>query len=185
MRLPGLLLAFPLVFVTTAAIQGQAMPEFPAPEKEHTWLKQFVGQWEATCQARMGPDQPVTQCKGRMSSRMLGEFWVVSELEHHMGDLTVTGIQTIGYDPDKKTYVGTWVDSTTSHMWKYEGTVDPSGKTLTLEAEGPNCAAPGTIAKFRDAYEFKSKDQILATSSMQGDDGKWVVFMTGDMRRMK
>jgi hypothetical protein len=123
---------------------------------------------------------------------MLGEFWVVSEYRGdwvvsenrgETGGTSMTAIQTIGYDPEKKKYVGTWVDSMTTFIWKYEGTVDESGKTLTLEAEGPNFMAAGKLAKFRDAYEFKSKDHIVATSSMQGEDGKWVTFMTGNLRR--
>lgn len=169
-----------------SAIRAQEMPQFPGPETEHQWLKQFVGEWEAKSEARMGgPDQSLMQCQGTMTSRMLGEFWVVSELTNNMGDMTMTGIQTLGYDREKKKYVGTWVDSMTSNLWKYEGTVDESGKTLTLEAEGPNCMSGGKMTKFRDAYEFKSKDHIVATSSMQNEDGKWVVFMTGNLRRAK
>jgi len=81
--------------------------------------------------------------------------------------------------------VGTWVDSVTSHLWKYEGTVDDSGKTLTLEAEGPNFMADGQTAKFRDVYTFKSKDHIIVRSSMQSEDGSWVQFMTSSYRRKR
>jgi hypothetical protein len=72
-----------------------------------------------------------------------------------------------------------------NHMWPYEGSVDDSGKILTLEADGPNFMADGETTKFRDAYEFKAKDHIVATSSMRTDDGKWVTFMTGHVRRAK
>ncbi len=59
------------------------------------------------------------------------------------------------------------------------------GKFLTLEAEGPNHMANGEINRFRDAYEFKSPDHIVATSSIQGKDGKWVTIMTGHSKRRK
>jgi hypothetical protein len=58
-------------------------------------------------------------------------------------------------------------------MWKYEGEVDKSGKTLTLEAEGPNFTVPGSMTKFQDIYEFKSENEIIMTSRMLGKDGKW------------
>jgi hypothetical protein len=160
-------------------------PELPGPEKEHQWLKQFVGKWEMKSEASIGPDQPPLKGEGTMTTRMLGDLWVVNEITVEMMGTKVTGIQTIGYDPAKKKYVGTWVDSMVNYMWKYEGTVDKSGQTLTLEAEGPNYSAKGKLTKFRDAYEFKSADHIIATSLMLTEDGKWVTFMTGSMRRKK
>lgn len=160
-------------------------PEFPSPTKEHEWLKQFVGEWESHSKASMGPDQPPFECKGTMTTRMLGGFWVVNEISADMMGTTVTGLQTIGYDPAKKKYVGTWVDSMANYMWKYEGSVDESGKKLTLATEGPNYMAEGKLTTFRDTYEFKSADHIIATSLMQMEDGTWVTFMTGTMQRKK
>ena len=159
--------------------------ELPGPEEGHRWLKQFVGKWETNSEASLEPDQPPLKCEGTMATRMLGEFWVVSEIEGDMMGTTVTAIQTIGYNPARKKYVGTWIDSMMNHMWQYEGTVDKSGKKLTLEAEGPNYEAEGKLTKYRDVYEFKSADHILATSLMLTEDGKWVTFMTGTMRRKK
>ena len=180
-----------LFFVVLGAVASCAsglfaqVPEFPSAQKEHEWLQQFVGEWESESEGSMGPDQPPMKCKGTMASRMLGGFWVINEVQGDMMGAQMTAIQTIGYDPAKKKYVGTWVDSMMNHMWKYEGSVDESGKKLTLEAEGPNFMAEGKVAKFRDAYEFKTADHIIATSSMQGEDGAWVVFMTGNIRRKK
>jgi hypothetical protein len=168
-----------------AKTSAQEVPAFPQPTKEHEFLQQFVGEWETEAEASMGPGQPPIKCKGKASSRMLGGFWLINESQGDMMGMTVNAVQTIGYDPEKKKYVGTWVDSMVNYMWKYEGEVDSTGKTLVLEAEGPNFMTGGKTTKFRDAYEFKSKDHIEATSSMLGDDGKWVQFMVGQMRRKK
>ena len=179
------------IFATAATLFGLGPtleaqpPEFSAPEKQHQWLQQFVGSWETESEGSMGPDQPPMKCRGTMKTRMLGGFWVVNEMQGDIMGTPMTGIQTIGYDSANKQYVGTWVDSMMNHMWKYEGTVDESGKILTLEAMGPNFMAEGKLAKFRDAYEFKSADHIVATSSMLRSDGKWIAFMTGNMRRTK
>ena len=177
-----LALVFSLNFHSALVAQ---VPEFPAPEKEHQWLQQFVGEWETHSEGSMGPDQPPITCKGQMKTRMLGEFWVINEMQADMKGTPMNAIQTFGYDTTKKKYVGTWVDSMMNHMWQYEGSIDETGKKLTMEAEGPNFIAPGKVTKFRDAYEFKTTDHIVATSSMLGEDGKWVVFMTGDIRRKK
>jgi hypothetical protein len=173
--------AFSAMAVMTAVAVGVAQepPKFPPPTEEHQWLGQFVGEWES--ESKAGP----VVCQGTMTSRKLGEYWIISDFKTEMAGNQVHGIQTIGYDPQRKKYVGTWVDNMMNHLWKYEGEVDSTGKILTLEAEGPNFLAEGKTALFRDAYEFNSPDHILATSSMQGEDGKWVTFMTGDLRRKK
>lgn len=169
----------------SSAIVAQEIPQFPQPQKEHEWLQKFVGEWSSESKASMGPGVPEMQCQGKMKSRMLGGFWLISDNEGDMGGMKMAAVQTIGYDVEKKKYVGTWIDSMMNHMWKYEGTVDASGKKLTLEAEGPNMAKPGTTAKYRDIYEFKSNDELAISSEMQGEDGKWVVFMTGKAKRTK
>ena len=164
---------------------AQELPMFPGPEKEHEVLKQFVGEWDTKSEASAGPDQPAMTCDGKIQAKMLGGFWVINEMESNMPGFQMKGIQTIGYDGKSKKYVGTWVDSMMNHMWKYEGTWEEASKTLTLEAEGPNFVEAGKTAMFRDIYQFKTKDQIAISSQMQGEDGKWVTFMTGTAKRKK
>ena len=45
---------------------------------------------------------------------------------------------TLGFDPQKGGYVGTWIGSMTSFLWIYRGTLDRVEKILTLDTEGPN-----------------------------------------------
>ena len=172
-----------VTLLTASVLLAQEPPKFPTPQKEHELLKQFVGEWESELEATAGLGQPAMKCKGTMSSRMLGGFWVVSEINMDMMGMPMKGVQSVGYDSKSKKYVGTWVDSMTDHLWKYSGSVDGTGKILALEAEGPNFMTEGKMAMFRDAYEFKSKDHIVMTSSMQGEDGKWMTFMSGNMHR--
>jgi hypothetical protein len=172
--------------VFMAAIVGaQEPPMMPKPVKEHEWLTQFVGEWEIESECLLEPGKPPVKCQGTEAVLSLGGFWIVSELKSTMMGQNIDARMTVGYDPAKKKYVGSWVDSCTSHMWKYEGTVDASGKILTLEAEGPNMMNPGKMAKYKDVTEFKSKDHRVLTSSMQGEDGKWTTFVTMNARRKK
>lgn len=178
-----LIVVMMLVLLCGVAI-AQGQPQFPGPVKEHQWLKKFVGQWSTTSKASMGPNLPPMECSGTIESRMIGEFWVVNEMQSDVQGTPMRGLQTIGYDPAKKKCVGTWVDSMVNHLWLYEGTVDESGNKLTLETEGPNFMADGKLAKFRDSYEFKSPNHVIVTSSMLGEDGKWITFMYGESKRM-
>ncbi len=172
-----------LVVISTAAVQAQELPPHPSAEKEHQWLHRFVGEWSTKSEANMGPGQPATNFEGSISSRMIGGFWVVNEMKSDMAGTPMVGIQTVGFDPAKKVYVGTWIDAMGTYLWHYTGTVDAAGKILTLEAEGPNFMTEGKLTKFQDIYEFKSSDEIAIYSKMLGDDGKWITFMTGTAKR--
>ena len=48
-----------------------------------------------------------------------------------------SSVLTLGYDPDKKSFVGTSVDSVTPYLWTITGQLDDAKNVLTLETEGP------------------------------------------------
>lgn len=177
---------FGLMFLIAFAGVSMAAepPKFPEPQKEHAWLQQFVGEWEADVEMNM-PGMPPSTSKGTESTRAIGGFWVLAENKGTMLDKPFTGLLTLGYDPEKKQFIGTWVDSMTSHLWVYEGTLNEAGTMLTLNSEGPCPTAPGKLSKFKETIEFKSKDHKVFTSSMQDENGKWVTGGTIDYRRAK
>lgn len=176
---------FMLFLACYSPSNGQDVPEMPQPTAEHKWLEQFVGEWETTARSLPTPGTPEMTCNGKLTNRMLGGHWLVSNIENQIEGFRMEGLQTIGYDREKKKYIGTWIDSVMDHLWTYEGSVDKTGKILTLEAEGPNMLEPGKTALYRDTYEFKSEDEIATTSQVQGPDGEWVTFMTGTAKRVK
>ena len=154
------------------------------PVKQHELLKKFEGQWTTTGKAAATEGQPAVETKGSIKSRMLGKFWVVSDMSAEMSGTKFQALQTIGYDPQKQQYTGTWVDSMMNHMWHYEGRYEESANRLILEAEGPSFDAPGKTAKYRDIYEFKSPGHIVTKSEVRQGD-KWITFMTGEAKRTK
>jgi hypothetical protein len=81
--------------------------------------------------------------------------------------------------------VGTFIGSMMYHLWLYDGELDPAGKKLTLDSEGPSFSGDGTMSKYRDAIEFKSDDYRVLTAQVLGDDGQWQGFMTAHYRRRK
>ncbi len=173
------------LFFGVAVCKAQEAPEFPTPVKEHEWLQQLVGEWDAEAKMFMEPGQPPLESKGTESIRAIGGFWVQGEYKSDFEGRPFTGLMTLGYNGQKKHYVGTWVDSMTDYLWSYKGTLDKSGQVLTLEATGPNPSAGGQMTQFKDVIEVKSKDHKVLTSSMQLEDGKWLTIMTINYRRKK
>jgi Protein of unknown function (DUF1579) len=156
------------------------------PQKEHQWLQKLVGEWRYEGEATMEPGQPPSKFEGSESVRSLGGLWILAEGQGEMpGCGAATTLLTLGYDPQRRRYVGTWIGSMMTHLWLYDGALDAAGRVLTLNAEGPSMAAEGKIARYKDVIEFKSDDQRVLTSHMLGEDGEWHGFMTAFYRRVK
>jgi hypothetical protein len=157
------------------------LPKMPPPTKEHEWLKQLAGEWDLSFEMYMDPAKPMSG-KGTETTKMLGGFWAQSEMKCTMMEQPMSGNMTLGYSPEKKKYIGTWVDSMGSQLWTYQGTVDESGKILTLDTEGPCPMQGGKICAFKEVIEIKDKDNRTFSSSVQMD-GKWVKMMQVTYKR--
>ncbi|HEV8604702.1 MAG TPA: DUF1579 domain-containing protein [Tepidisphaeraceae bacterium] len=174
---------FVLALLTIVGVRAaEELPKLPPPQKEHEWLKQLAGDWEVNGEMYMEQGKPPMKNKGSESARMIGGFWVVAENKGTMMDTPMTGIMTLGFDPEKKKYVGTWVDSMAARLWQYEGTLDPTQKILTLETEGPCPLQGGKITKFKEVIEIKDKDHRTFTSNAELD-GKWVTMFKAEYQR--
>jgi hypothetical protein len=170
---------------TSTTTQTEAMKKVE-PQKEHEWLHKLVGEWTMEAEMTMAPGEPPAKSQGTESVRSLGGLWIVAEGKGEMpGGDHGTWIMTLGYDPQKKRYLGTWVGSMMTHLWVYDGSLDTGGKVLTLDSEGPSMSGDGTLVKYQDVIELKSDDHRILTSRMPGEDGKWQVFMTAHYRRKK
>ncbi len=152
----------------------------PELKKEHQWLEGLVGEWACEMECSMGPGQPPMKSSGTESTRSLGGAWTLGEGRAEMG----TTMMTLGYDPARGRFVGTFIGSMMTHMWVYDGTLDASGKVLTLDTVGPDFTVPGKMSKYQDIIELKDDGTRTLSSRFLGDDGQWHHFMTATYRRV-
>ena len=133
----------------------------------------------------MAPNSPEVEWVENV--RSLNGLWIVAEGSGKLPDCgdDATTILTLGYDPVKKSYVGTWIGSMMTHMWVYNGAVDEAGKTLVLDTEGPDFAEEGKTAKYREIITFADSDHRTFTSEVRSDDGSWKQIMTARYVRRK
>jgi len=154
------------------------------PVQEHHWLQKLVGEWTSEMEAKMGPDQPPFKSQGTETVRSLGGLWTLGEGQGEMpgGGIGYT-LMTLGYDPLKKRFVGTFIGSMMTYLWLYDGALDEAANKLTLDAEGPSMSDDGKMVKYQDIIEFKNDDHRTLSSQYLGDDGQWHHFMTAHYRR--
>ncbi|MCI0682237.1 MAG: DUF1579 domain-containing protein [Gemmataceae bacterium] len=156
------------------------------PQKEHHWLDKLVGDWTFESECSMGPDQPPGKFAGMETVRSLGGLWVLCEGKGEMpGGGMATTLMTLGYDPVKKKYIGSFIGSMMTHLWIYEGGLDAAAKVLTLDTLGPSFTDPGKMIEYQDIVEFQTDDYRTLSSQTRGDDGQWNRFMTAHYRRKK
>ena len=156
------------------------------PGPQHQWLHQLLGEWKFTHKCDMGNDQPVTETAGEMRVRSLGGLWVLLDCES--GSENDPGgkwssLFTLGYDPAKEKYVGTFVASMMTNLWIYEGDIDNETGRLVFEVEGPRMDGKEGTASYRDSYEIVSENEWVLRSAIQLDDGSWHQFMEGKHTR--
>lgn len=152
--------------------------------KEHKWLQKLVGEWTVEGSMTMEPDKPVEKFQGTESVRSLDGVWILAEGHGSMPDnCPATTIMTLGYDPSKGRFTGTFIGGMMTHLWIYDGVLDAGERILTLDTEGPDMSAGGKMARFQDVIEFVSDDHRTLTSRMLGSDGNWHEFMKAHYRR--
>ena len=159
---------------------------FPEPQSEHLWLQKLVGSWTIESECRMGPDQPVIKSSGREVVRSLGKLWTIGEgVIETPGETSCESIITLGYNPQSKRFVGTFVASVMTHLWPYDGALDSTGRILTLDSEGPSFAGDGAMAKYQDIIEFITDDHRTLTAKVRDPQGQWQQFMVSHYRRSR
>ncbi|WP_206085534.1 DUF1579 domain-containing protein [Massilia polaris] len=152
--------------------------------EQHRWLQQLVGDWAYESTVAMGPGETDTTI-GMDRVKALGEFWIIAEAEGEFpGDGPAKMVITLGYDPLRERFTGTFIHSQMSYLWHYDGELDGTRRILTLESSGPAMDGSETTARYRDVMEIVDESRRLFSSYALREDGKWHEFMSARYTRV-
>lgn len=166
-----------------ASSENDKPPMHAEPQQQHEWLHRMVGEWTVEAESKM-PDGSEMTSTGSESVRSLGGLWIVAEGDGKIPDGTgYQSILTLGYDPERGRFVGTWVGSMMTHLWVYDGELDAAGKELRLDTTGPDFSGRGGTARYQERIELVDDDHRIFRSGSIGDDGEWHMFMEAHYRR--
>jgi hypothetical protein len=160
---------------TETSVKQEQSPMHVEPHAEHHWLRKLIGEWTYEMEVTEPGKSPVIFTTGTETVWPVGDLWVVGQARGSTseGD-NVESVITLGYDPQRGHYVGTWIGSPMANLWVYEGSRE--GNVLTLNSEGPDLNEPGGLSNYRDIIEFVSDDHRTLTAHVQGRDGQWQVM---------
>jgi hypothetical protein len=160
--------------------------ESSEPSKQHQELASEVGTWDAEISAWPTPESDPETFKGVEKNKMLGKLWLLSTFDGEMGGVKFTGHMQLGYDPGKKKYVGTWIDSLNPHLQLMEGDYDEATKTFTLMSTGIDIYS-GKEKTTKNVTRYLDKDSKVFEMHMpvEGQQGKWWKMMEIKYTRRK
>lgn len=141
----------------------------PEVTPQHRWLHQLLGPWQTETVPDRGPACP--PMTGHEEGRAIGDIWVELDAHTTFGHHRIT----LGYDPAAGHFVGTWVGSGMTHLWRYTGALSDDGRSLILTAQGPSFSGEG-LDTYRDVITLLSPDERLFEGSVLQPDGSWHLF---------
>lgn len=171
-------------FVVLAFINASCWAQDAAPDPlpQHKLLAKEVGKWEGVMKMYVDPtgepmEMPVTESNTLLD----GGLWVISEFE--AGPFKGRG--QFGYDPDKKKFVGTWLDNQTMALGILEGTYDEKTGELTYLTKAKN-PATGKDTPTKQVGKVVDANNRTFVAYMQNEDGKtWDKWMEISYKRQQ
>jgi hypothetical protein len=180
-------LALRITLALSLSFPLAALPADPghSHQKGAAALALWAGEWTSEAEVVLEPGQPPLKSKGTERSRMVGPHWLLAEGESNVMGMPYRTVSMLGYDAKREKFVATTIDSMSDYQWRYEGTLDATGKILTLEADGPAPYDPSQKIRMREVYEMKTPDHKVFTVSSRGQDGRWATVATIQFHRKK
>lgn len=146
------------------------MPDFtlPQPTPEHARVTASAGTWDVDCSFFQGGPEPM-KVAAVEEIEAYGPFFTRSVFKGEMYGMPYQGSSTLGYEPHTQNYVGTWIDSMTPQLFTFRGSMDETGKVLTMHTEQEDLWAGG-LAKYRTVETTESDDRRTFEMFMQTGD---------------
>src|SRR5262245_63548198 len=85
-------------------------------------LKRDLGTWNVVIKMFGDPNGEPAITKGTETNIMLGDMWLIGRFQGEVLGLNFEGLRQTSFDPQKKTFVASWVDSTSPYTTRMEGT---------------------------------------------------------------
>jgi Protein of unknown function (DUF1579) len=153
---------------------------------EHQAMEPLVGTFNAKIKFWQEPGKPPHESDGVMVRKwIMGGRFLQEDFDGSFAGAGFKGLGLMGYDLQKKKYLGTWIDSMSTGIAVMESTYDSKTKTFTgiMDEIDP---MTGKKMKVRDVVRLVSNDhQIQEMFSTPEGGGKETKSMEIQYQRVK
>jgi hypothetical protein len=142
---------------------------------QHKMLAEDVGDWDCKCKFwAPGAPEPFESTATDTVRMLSGGMWQFSVFRGEFGGQPYTGHGQMGYDPQKKKYVGTWIDSMSPYLNLMEGDYDAETKTMTMisKSTNPETGKPMTSRNVTQFHEDGSRTFTIYGPDDSGEEMK-------------
>ncbi|MEM8944099.1 MAG: DUF1579 domain-containing protein [Planctomycetota bacterium] len=165
-------LAILVVATYTACADHHEVDSPSTPKIGHQTLLREVGTWDAETKTWIDPDAPPVISRGVEINQMLGEYWVVGVYESELFGKPFRGQSQVGYDPAKKKFIGTWIDSMSPALNRLEGTMKDNSLTMFATGVDPKTGEEKTT-KMISTYPDAMHKTFAAFEPIAGKEDEW------------
>jgi hypothetical protein len=144
----------------------EAMQKAGTPGPEHEKLRALTGAYDVSVKFWSDPAAPPEEVSGKSDMKMMfGDRYHVQEFTANMMGQPFNGWGMMGYDNAAKKWFSLWIDSTSTALYRGEGTVDKSGNVITFVTEATD-PMTGKVKKGKDVMTLHPDGSM--TSEMWG-----------------
>ena len=138
-------------------------------------MKRDVGAWNVVIKMFGNPSGEPAVSKGTETNSMLGNLWLIGRFKGDIMGANFEGLRQTGFDPQKKKFFASWVDSNSPYPTETEGDWNEKTQTMTLTG----------IGKGPSGNEVKTK--IVATYNTDGSrtSTMYVIMNDKEMKLME
>lgn len=128
------------------------MQEKLKPGPNMKYLEGWIGKWDTTSKIFMAPGAAPVEVRGQSEYKWAVEgHWLEERFDGQMMGMPHKGVGLTGYDSFNKQFVGCWADNLNPGMIDLGGSLDQSGKVLTMfgKMDEPSTGEHGKTVRFQ------------------------------------
>ena len=157
-----------------------AKPELVLQETlpEHRMLLEELGTWNATVRSFLAPGMPPVETQGILTSKLLGQGWLVSDFVGTVFGEPLRFQRTVGFDGDRKRASGVLIDPTATKIALLDGTYNLNLHKRILTYETTDYE--GVVRKFKSVEKTVTAEHRTFHLFEVKDSGEEVPVMLVD-----